>query len=64
MMRNADISRAGALIIMQVPFAEQPAWRAAMTAAQSIDDVPAEWQERVLAAHKIILTARPPAARH
>jgi hypothetical protein len=49
---NRDISRAAALLTNTVPASELLAWATAMGAAQTIEDVPAEWRERIREAHR------------
>ncbi len=57
-MNKCDISRAGALLVHLVPAEERLNWAHALSAADGIEDVPAAWRERLLAAHKIRLAQR------
>ena len=52
-MNKCDISRAGALLVHLVPAEERLSWAHALSAADGIEDVPAAWRERLLAAHRI-----------
>lgn len=51
-MNNVDISRAAALIANDVPIPERVAWCRQVARAQSLDDVPPEWRDRIEAAHR------------
>ena len=62
-MDRVDISRAAGLLVSQVPPAERVQWARSLAAADGIEDVPAEWRERLLAAHKVRLAQRRTAGR-
>jgi len=62
-MDRRDISRAAGLVVDQVPIAERVTWAKSLAAADGIEDVPAAWRERLLAAHKVRLAQRRAAGR-